>query len=920
MEKTYDPKVIEKKWENYWEKHHLSKPVGQGTPYCIMLPPPNVTGTLHMGHGFQQTLIDALIRYQHMQGKRTLWQGGTDHAGIATQMIVEQQLAQEGITRHDLGQQAFIKRVWQWRERSGNKITRQMRRLGLSIDWSRERFSMDEGLSRATTEAFIRLYQEGLIYRGKRLVNWDPVLHTAISDLEVITEEIDGQLWYIRYPLVGDAGTLTVATTRPETLLGDVAIAVHPEDKRYKNYIAKQVHLPLTDLTIPIIADSMVDREFGTGCVKITPAHDFNDYEIGQRHQLPLINIFTQEACLNENVPQAYQGLERFEARKKIVADLECENLLEKKKPYRIPVPRGERSGAIIEPLLTDQWFIKMGSLAKSAIKAVTRGELKFIPQNWEKTYLQWLSQIQDWCISRQLWWGHRLPVWYNEEKNVYMGHSEEEVRKKHHLTLDVKLQQETDVLDTWFSASLWPFATLGWPEKTGTYKTFYPTSVLVTGFDIIFFWVARMVMMGLKLTHKVPFHEVYIHGLIRDSQGRKMSKSKGNVIDPIDLIDGISLDALIEKRTRSLLHPKMAKVIKKMTREEFPNGVPSFGTDALRFTFCALAGTGRDINFNMGRIEGYRNFCNKIWNAARFVLMNTEGKDLNHEKPLAFNIADHWIRTRLQKTIKKVEKSLAQYRFDLLAQTLYEFTWHEYCDWYLEFAKCKLYNETANPAQLRGTRVTLLQILEILLRLLHPIMPFITEEIWHTVAPLLGHNGNSIVAEGYPKFDKAKIDFDAENEVECLKRLIIAIRTLRAEIGISPAQQVPVILKKGDEKDKKRLMETESYVKVLAKVNHLRWAKSDESLSDTATDMINHLEVHIPISGLIDKQTELTRLMKEITKLQKEEEKSLQKLNNLNYVEKARKKIVEKERLFLETTQNTLKKLQSQYEKIEDL
>ena len=922
MEKTYNPKVIEKKWADYWEQHHLNKPVvcQNATPYCIILPPPNVTGTLHMGHGFQQTLMDILIRYQRMQGKRTLWQGGTDHAGIATQMIVEQQLAQEGITRHDLGRQAFIKRVWQWREHSGNRITRQMRRLGLSIDWSRERFSMDEGFSWATTEAFIRLYQEGLIYLEKRLVNWDPVLHTAISDLEVITEETDGELWYIRYPLVGDSRTLTVATTRPETLLGDAAIAVHPQDERYQNYIDKQVHLPLTDLTIPIIADSMVDREFGTGCVKITPAHDFNDYEIGQRHQLPLINILTQEAYLNENVPRVYQGLERFEARKKIVVDLERKNLLEKKKPHRISIPRGERSGAIIEPLLTDQWFIKMESLARPAIEAVIQGELKFIPTNWEKTYLQWLSQIQDWCISRQLWWGHRLPVWYDEAKNIYVGHSEKEIRKKHHLTLDVKLQQETDVLDTWFSASLWPFATLGWPEKTETYKTFYPAPALVTGFDIIFFWVARMVMLGLKLTHKAPFREVYIHGLIRDSQGKKMSKSKGNVIDPIDLIDGISLNALVEKRTRALLHPKMAKAIEKMTCKEFPNGVPNFGTDALRFTFCALASTGRDINFDIGRIEGYRNFCNKIWNAARFVLMNTEGKDLNHEKPLVFDITDHWIRTRLQKTIKKVEKFLAQYRFDLLAQILYEFTWHEYCDWYLEFAKCRLYNKATNPSQLRGTRVTLLQILEILLRLLHPIIPFITEEIWHTVAPLLGLNGNSIMAESYPKFDKAKIDFESENEVEWLKQLIITIRTLLAEMGISPAQQVPVILNKGDEKDKKRLIETESYIKVLAKVNHLQWAKSDESLSVTATDMINHLEIHIPISGLIKKQAELARLMKEIIKLQKEEEKLLQKLNNHNYVIKAPKKIVEKERLFLETTESTLKKLQTQYRKVENL
>ena len=919
MEKTYNPKVIEKKWADYWEQHHHNKSAGQdASPYCIILPPPNITGTLHMGHGFQQTLIDTLIRYQSMKGKRTLWQGGTDHAGIATQIVVEQQLAQEGATRHDLGRQAFIKRIWQWRERSGSRITRQMRRLGLSIDWSRECFSMDAGLSKATTEAFIRLYQEGLIYLEKRLVNWDPVLRTAVSDLEVITEEIDGDLWYIRYPLVNDLGGLTIATTRPETLLGDVAIAVHPEDERYQNYINKQAHLPLTDLTIPIIADSMVDRKFGTGCVKITPAHDFIDYEIGQRHQLPLINILTQEAFLNGNVPQDYQGLERFEARKKVISDLERKNLLEKKEPHRISVPRGERSGAIIEPLLTDQWFIKMESLAKPAIEAVIQGKLKFIPTNWEKTYLQWLNQIQDWCISRQLWWGHRLPVWYDEKKNVYVGHSEEEIRKKHHLTLDVKLKQETDVLDTWFSASLWPFATLGWPEKTETYKTFYPTTALITGFDIIFFWVARMVMLGLKLTHKTPFREVYIHGLIRDRQGKKMSKSKGNVIDPIDLVDGISLSALVEKRTRALLRPKMAKIIEKMTRKEFPNGIPNFGTDALRFTFCALANTGRDINFDIGRIEGYRNFCNKIWNAARFVLMNTEGKDLDHEKPLSFDIADRWIRTRLQKTIKKVEKSLTQYRFDLLAHILYEFVWHEYCDWYLEFAKCKLYNETTNPAQLRGTRVTLLQILEVLLRLLHPIIPFITEEIWHTIAHLLGLNGGSIMTASYPEFDKAKIDLEAENKVKWLKQLVITIRTLLVKTGISSTQRVPIILNKGDEKDKKRLIETKHYIEALANVSCLQWAKSDESLLTTAADMINRLEIHIPISDLIEKKTELSRLMKEIIKLQGEEEKSIRKLKNPNYVGKAPQKIVERERLFLATTKNKLKKLQAQYRKIE--
>ena len=920
MEKTYDPKDIEKKWAAYWEKRQLSKPTAHGSPYCIMLPPPNVTGTLHMGHGFQQTLMDTLIRYHRMKGERTLWQGGTDHAGIATQMVVEQQLAQEGLTREDLGRQAFIKMVWEWCERSGGKITHQMRRLGVSIDWSRERFSMDEGLARATTEAFIRLHHEGLIYRGKRLVNWDPQLNTAISDLEVVTEEVEGHLWHIRYLLAEGSGHLIIATTRPETLLGDVAIAVHPEDERYQRFVGKKVCLPLTGRTIPVIADEAVDKEFGTGSLKITPGHDFNDYEIGQRHQLPLINILTSEGYLNENVPEPYRGLERFEARKKITADLQQENLLEKIEPYRVPVPRGERSGVIIEPLLTDQWFIKMKALVKPAMEAVESGELKFIPKNWEKTYLQWLSNIQDWCISRQLWWGHRLPVWYDEEKNSYVGRSQEEILKKYHLSADLKLQQETDVLDTWFSASLWPFATLGWPEKTESFKTFYPTQVLVTGFDIIFFWVARMVMMGLKLTHKIPFHSVYIHGLIRDSQGRKMSKSKSNIIDPIDIIDGIPLDTLIEKRTHALLQPKMAETIEKMTRKEFPNGILSFGTDALRFTFCALASRGRDINFDMGRIDGYRNFCNKIWNAARFVTMNTQEKDLNPEKPLNYSAADEWIRTRLQQTIKNAEEALSQYRFDLLAQTLYEFTWNEYCDWYVEFAKCILYNEQAKPAELRGTRVALLEVLEILLRLLHPIMPFITEEIWQTVGPLAGKEGKSIMVESWPQFNTYEMNYDVKVEIEWVKNVITAIRTLRAEIGISPAKRIPVIFGKGDEKGKKRIAKMESYIKILGKVSQLRFARPDDSFSATATGIVERFEIYIPLAGVIDKQTEIARLKKEIFKLQKEEEKSLTKLDNPNYLQRAPQEVVEKERLSLEKTQNALKKLQSQYASIESL
>lgn len=920
MEKTYDPKLIEKKWAVYWKQHQLSCFPDSGTPYCIILPPPNVTGTLHMGHGFQQTLIDVLTRYHRMQGHRTLWQGGTDHAGIATQMVVEQQLAQEGLTRHDLGRKSFIKRVWKWCNRSGNKITHQMHRLGVSIDWSRKRFSMDEGLSRATTKVFVHLYNEGLIYRGKRLVNWDPILNTAISDLEVTTKEIDGVLWYLRYPLTYGTRYLTVATTRPETLLGDVAVAVHPDDKRYQDYIGKKVHLPLTNRTIPIIADTAVNREFGTGSVKITPAHDFNDYEMSQRHQLPLINILTPQGTLNENVPKPYQGLNRFNARKKILADLEKNHFLEKIEPHRILVPQGERSGAIIEPFLTDQWFLKMKSLAEPALAAIKSGELKLIPFTWKKIYIQWLSNIQDWCISRQLWWGHRLPVWYDETKNYYVGHSLKEIRKKYCLGAEIKLEQESDVLDTWFSASLWPFATLGWPDNTETYKTFYPTQVLVTGFDILFFWVARMAMMGLKLTGKIPFHEVYIHGLIRDNQGRKMSKSKGNVIDPIDIIDGISLEDLIKKRTRALLHPKMAQSIEKQTRKEFPEGIASYGTDALRFTFCALASTRCDINFEMSRIQGYRNFCNKIWNAARFVIMNTKGKNLNSKKPLTYNIVDRWIQSCLQQAIKEARKALDHYRFDLLAQILYEFVWNEYCDWYVEFAKCVLYNKNIKPSQQRGTQITLLEILESLLRLLHPLMPFITEEIWHTVAPLVDKNGNSIMIEPYPECNKSKLDKEANTEIEWLKNLITVIRTLRAEMNLSPAKSITVIFNKGEDSDKKRLQNTEQYIKSLGKITQWQWANTNEPLPLSTTDIIGNLEIHVPLAGLILKDIELTRLKKEITKLQQAQENSLKKLNNANFTIKAPKEIVEKEQLLLEAIRKKLKKLQLQYTNIENL
>lgn len=871
-----------------------------------------------MGHGFQQTLMDTLIRHKRMQGYKTLWQGGTDHAGIATQMVVERQLAQEGYSRLDLTREQFIKRVWLWREQSGNIITQQMRRLGVSIDWSRERFSMDEGISHATTEAFVRLYREGLIYRGQKLVNWDPSLKTAISDLEVEMEEVQGEIWFIRYPLVDGSGHLTVATTRPETLLGDVAVAVHPDDARYRRFIGKNVQLPLTQRTIPIIADEMVDREFGTGCVKITPAHDFNDYNTGKRHQLPLINIMTEDAHLNDNVPPAYRGLDRFVARKKIIDDLNNQQLVEKSEPHQLSVPRGEKSAAIIEPLLTNQWFIKMDSLAKPALDAVKQGQLKLVPQTWEKTYLQWLENIQDWCISRQLWWGHQLPVWYDEEKNVYVGHDENDVRQHYKLSPQVTLQQESDVLDTWFSASLWPFSSLGWPEKTVEFKTFYPTQTLVTGFDIIFFWVARMVMMALKLTNNIPFEAVYITGLIRDNEGKKMSKSKGNILDPIDLIDGIDLPSLIQKRTAALLQPKMAKTIENNTRKEFPQGISAYGTDALRFTFCALASTGRDINFDMGRVEGYRNFCNKLWNAARFVIMHTESHDFHFDKPLTYSLADQWIRSLLQKTIQQTEAAYDSYRFDLLAQTLYEFTWNEFCDWYLELTKCVLNDKNSTAAQLRGTRTTLLEILETLLRLLHPIMPFITEEIWHSIAALVGKTGNTIATAKYPLFNEKEIDHIAEEEMNWVKQIIVAIRTIRSEMGVSPAHRITVIFNKGNDKDVKRAAAYENYIKLLTKTDNIHWAKTDETLTTTATHIVNKLEIHIPLAGLIDKQAELIRLQKEISKLEKDYEKLEQRLKNQHYLEKAPAAVVEKERKNFEHVREVLKKLRGQYKNIE--
>lgn len=896
MEKIYNPKQIEHHWYKHWEDNDYFAPTGAGEPYCIMIPPPNVTGTLHMGHGFQYALMDTLVRYHRMKGDNTLWQVGYDHAGIATQMIVERQLQKQGLSRHDLGREKFVEKVWEWRHESGNTISKQMRRIGVSVDWSRERFTMDEGLSEAVQEVFIRLYNEGIIYRGKRLVNWDPALHTAISDLEVISEDEPGHLWHIRYPLAEEEGHVIVATTRPETLLGDMAVAVHPDDERYQHLIGKSIKLPLTDRTIPILADEFVEQEFGSGCVKITPAHDFNDYQVGITHELPMLNIFTPDAKLNENAPTQYQGMDRFEARKQMVEDLTAAGLLEKIEDYTVKIPRGDRSGVVIEPYLTDQWFVRTQEIVSKAIEVVETGELKFVPDNWKKTYFQWLNNIEDWCISRQLWWGHRIPAWYDNDGNIYVGADEATVREKHNLSSDIHLEQDGDVLDTWFSSALWPFSTLGWPEDNEMLKTFYPTSVLVTGFDIIFFWVARMVMFGLKFTDQIPFHEVYITGLIRDAEGKKMSKSKGNVLDPLDLIDGIDLPSLLKKRTETLLQPQMAKQVEKDTKKHFPDGISAHGTDALRFTFCALATTGRDVRFELNRLEGYRNFCNKLWNAARYVLMNTENQDTGiNDDNLEFGIADQWILSKLQTVIAKAEEYLTQYRFDLLAQTLYEFTWNEYCDWYLELSKPILFSD--NQADQKSTRFTLVTVLENILRLIHPIMPFITEEIWQKVGPLAGKSGDTIMKQPFPEVDKKWANQNAEDTVEWLKQIIIGIRNIRGEMNISPSKPIPVIFHKGTELDEQRLKENKSFIMTLAKLDVLEYHKSHDNLPLAATALVGELEVLVPMEGLIDVSEEIARLSKELEKIDKELQRATQKLANDSFVAKAPPEVVEKEK-----------------------
>lgn len=919
MDKTYQPNAIEAKWYAHWESHHYFTAKPSEPAYCIMLPPPNVTGQLHMGHAFQDALMDTLIRMKRMQGYQTLWQMGVDHAGIATQMVVERQLAQKNLSRHALGREAFIEKVWEWKKESGDHISQQMRRLGTSGDWTRSRFTLDDGLSTAVQQVFIKLHQEGLIYRGKRLVNWDPQLLTALSDLEVISEEEQGHLWTLRYPIKDSTMSIEVATTRPETLLGDVAVAVHPADPRYQHLIGQFALLPLTDRAIPIIADEFVEPEFGTGCVKITPAHDFNDYAVGIRHQLPLINLFTETGYLNENAPKQYQGLERFAARKQIVADLEQQGFLVKIDPHTLKVPRGDRSGVIVEPRLTDQWYVKVAPLAEPAIQAVKNESIQFIPKNWENTYFEWMNNIQDWCISRQLWWGHRIPAWYDTAGNCYVGENEQAIRQANNLAPDVSLTQDEDVLDTWFSSALWPFSTLGWPEQTPELKTFYPTNVLVTGFDIIFFWVARMIMFGLKFTGQVPFHTVYVHGLIQDAEGQKMSKSKGNVLDPIDLIDGISLADLLQKRTSNLMQPHLKDSITKATKKQFPEGISAYGTDALRFTFCALASTGRHIRFDNERLEGYHFFCNKLWNAARYVLMQTEDYVCSPaDKPQA--LADQWILSQLHRTTQTTLQHFEQYRFDLAAKTLYDFTWNIFCDWYLELSKPVLYAENVDPIVARGTRYTLLTVLETLVRLLHPIMPFITEEIWQQLKPSQICSGDSIMMAAYPQVDAQLIQEEAEQSITWLQQLILAIRQIRGEMNISPAQPLRVQLKNGAPLDEQRLNAHKPLLMNLAKLEDIDWYSSAEPETLSASALAGHLTVTVPLKGLIDVEAEISRLQKTIQKFEQDLNRCQQKLNNPDYCKKAPADVVQKEQEKCTQLRDSINKLLSQCEQLKKL
>jgi valyl-tRNA synthetase len=920
MDKTYQPERIEARWYPAWDEGGCFRPAGSGRPYAILLPPPNVTGTLHMGHAFQHTLMDCLIRVHRMKGFDTLWQVGVDHAGIATEMVVTRQIEAAGGKRDDFTREEFIERVWQWKHESGSTITRQMRRLGASADWSRERFTMDDDLSEAVLETFVRLYEEGRIYRGPRLVNWDPVLRTAISDLEVVNAEEQGCLWSVRYPRTDGRGDVVVATTRPETMLGDVCVAVHPDDERYTDLVGKTVELPLTGREIPVVADDYVDPEFGTGCVKITPAHDFNDWEVGQRHGFDPINIFTPTAHINDNAPEAYRGLDRFEARARIIADLEAAGLLVAEQAHPMVVPRGDRSGQIIEPYLTDQWFVKMEDLGRLGLAKVESGEVEFVPANWINTYRHWMENLQDWCISRQLWWGHRIPAWYDVDGNLYVGRSEDEVRHNHGIADDVALEQDPDVLETWFSSALWAHSTLGWPDpermESEGFDRYLPTSVLVTGFDIIFFWVARMIMMTSHFTGRVPFEQVYITGLIRDRDGHKMSKSRGNVLDPIDLIDGIDLDALVAKRTAALMQPRKKAAIEQHTRDEFPDGIPAFGADALRFTFTALAGHGRDINFDLGRCEGYRNFLNKLWNAARFVLMHVGDEPLPTSGG-AEDVISRWIRSRLSRTIAEVDRALEDYRFDLASTALYEFVWREFCDWYLELAKPAL-GDGADAAVRDSTRRTLAEVLDAVLRLLHPFVPFVTEEIWQRLrAPLALETGFLATAE-WPIAGEP--DAEAEADVAWLQQVIAGIRSARTELNLAPGKPMPLLVQQAGEEDRKRFERFGGLVQRLARLDSIELVDDSRDSSDCAVQLCGRMRLLIPLAGLVDLDEELARLNKQLERERKGLEQAENKLANQRFVANAPAAVVDKERQRREQHAATVGELEQQVAKLEAL
>ena len=892
MDKRYNPKEIESRIYTSWEDSGYFSPSKSGDPFCIVIPPPNVTGTLHMGHAFQDTIMDIIIRYERMKGKNTLWQVGTDHAGIATQMVVERQLEKNGTSRQELGREAFEQEVWKWKEESGSTITKQMKRLGASTDWSKEKFTMDENLIKGVTKVFVQLFEEGLIYRGNRLINWDPVLQTALSDLEVVTSDERGSLWHMKYPLDGKEGHVVVATTRPETMLGDTAVAVHPKDDRYKHLIGENIILPLTERKIPIIADEYVDRDFGTGCLKITPAHDFNDFEIGTKHGLEIISVLDQAAKIKCSSPSKYEGLDRFEARRKIVEDLQALGLIQDIEDYSLTVPRGDRSGAILEPLITNQWFLRMESLAKPAIEVVKSGELKFVPENWSKTYFEWLENIQDWCISRQLWWGHRIPAWYDSEGNVFVGESESEIRKKNNIDASIVLTQDEDVLDTWFSSALWPFSSLGWPDDTYDLKTFYPTNVLVTGFDIIFFWVARMVMMSLKFMDEIPFKEIYIHGLIKDKNGQKMSKSKGNILDPIDLIDGISLDELLEKRVQGLMQPEMENRIINETKKEFPNGIPDFGTDALRFNFAIQASTGRDIRLDLNRVEGYRNFCNKIWNASRFIRMNTNDFELLDTNVSKGHPIDQWIQSRFRQTIEEVERQYGQYRFDLAATTMYEFVWNDFCDWYIELSKTLINDPDISESEKDYTKNNLILMLDSILRMLHPTIPFITEEIWQSMNEENGKR--SIMKTSFPSSNDWSADETGARKSEWLKDFVSSVRQIRSEMNIPPKQSISIIIQDASSSDHEKLDTLGSFIRNLGSVESITHKESSDDLPKSAIALLGEMKVFIPLAGLVDIEEEKSRLEKKLSKLNKELESVENRLSNDAFIKKAPIEVVD--------------------------